>query len=147
MTANFEKCYEIVFYYNRKLADCCRKQNSWKRGDVTLAITCEWIRRYLIVFSSLLIERFRWARQHTRRKRFGSFFKCELPTFERSRDGPISPDGGLHESTSNVTNLAINFRRWRRLIDGLISEPIVCATKITSWQNISRSCEWWKSSD
>lgn len=60
-------------------------------------------------------------RQCTRRKRLGSFCKCELPPFERPRDGPISPVGGLHESTSNVTNLAINFRRWRRLIGGLVS--------------------------
>lgn len=32
-------------------------------------------------------------RQFTRRKRYGPFFKCELPMFECSRAALISPDG------------------------------------------------------
>lgn len=72
-------------------------------------------------------------RWRTCRKRFGSFFKHELPLFERSRGAPISfRMTTYNERMSHVTNLAINFRGRRRLIDGLISGPIVRATKITA---------------
>ena len=126
----------------------------WRRDDITIILQVRefsmnrCIRRYLIVHIFVLLSNGFDERASTLAgKRLGSFFKCELPSFEHFHDDSISPDGDLYESTSNVKNLAINFHRWRRLIGGLISGSIVRATTMTSRQNISQNCEWWKSSD
>lgn len=132
-----ENIRKIVFYPAWGI-NYFKIRTLWKQRDIKHVNHCVdgfGTCRYLIVFSSLLIEWIAISASllvgrgtiHFSNVNFLCSSALVALWFRRMAN--------VHECTSYVTNLAINFRR-RRLIGRLISGPIVLATKITSRQDI-----------